>query len=736
MNKKKLSVVMAGAMLASSVSPVLAATESTASAAELGMLVQKVRKQLTSKRFADATDADKTRNGAEAGKSVYYITITKANSNEGTKITSVDDLTKAGNENALQNELQEQFKNLKAGDVVNIYSKGFKEEDGKAYANGRQTTYTKADFKTNATALITEIRKGLAADADGSDIATDGQNKTLIDADADVAFDTDHVVITFNAGTNIKGLDSSNKMTIKEGNRILDFSKFIDASGNPVEIKSGTPAKASDVYGIAEKPESELGYTADYADEKIETIKVEGGLTSLKTSDLYDGLMLTTKGHEVLTEVKEADENKGKAANFNYATNGKVSFTTANGTTIANANYTLPKNSDGTYSFMLTVTDTFDSSKTKTYTITGDKEETTTLLNWLYTQDPKVDLLAGKNRYATAVSIAKEQVGMPKLATADENNIVLVNGESLVDGLAASPLAAQLTYKAKGGTAGTDAAAPILLTESGKLPKETREFLIDLIGEKTIKDIKTTIHIVGGTTVVSRDVEKELKSLGFKIERYNGANREETSLRVADKVLELQGDSTDQTVNRFVVGAEGEADAMSIAPIASTISSGDATPIIVSKKGGLTYDGLNMLEDKKVTVVGGEGVLNASEYEAIEEAVGKDGAVRRISGENRQATNAAIINTFYTNAFGSATEKIVVAKDGKGKNIDLVDALTAANLAAQSKAPIVLATNSLSSEQINALELNAKTAGNVYQVGLGVNPEVVRTVAQNLGLAK
>ena len=49
MNKKKLSVVMAGAMLASSVSPVLAATESTASAAELGMLVQKVRTQLTSK---------------------------------------------------------------------------------------------------------------------------------------------------------------------------------------------------------------------------------------------------------------------------------------------------------------------------------------------------------------------------------------------------------------------------------------------------------------------------------------------------------------------------------------------------------------------------------------------------------------------------------------------------------------------------------------------------------------
>ena len=53
MNKKKLSVVMAGAMIASSVAPVLAATESTKTTAELGMLLQKVRKQIESKRFSN-----------------------------------------------------------------------------------------------------------------------------------------------------------------------------------------------------------------------------------------------------------------------------------------------------------------------------------------------------------------------------------------------------------------------------------------------------------------------------------------------------------------------------------------------------------------------------------------------------------------------------------------------------------------------------------------------------------
>ena len=69
MNKKKLSVVMAGAMLASSVSPVLAATESELDTSRLGSLVEKVYDKLTSERFTAGT-GDK-----EAGKSVYGVKI-------------------------------------------------------------------------------------------------------------------------------------------------------------------------------------------------------------------------------------------------------------------------------------------------------------------------------------------------------------------------------------------------------------------------------------------------------------------------------------------------------------------------------------------------------------------------------------------------------------------------------------------------------------------------------------
>ena len=68
--------------------------------------------------------------------------------------------------------------------------------------------------------------------------------------------------------------------------------------------------------------------------------------------------------------------------------------------------------------------------------------------------------------------------------------------------------------------------------------------------------------------------------------------------------------------------------------------------------------------------------------------------------------------------------------------MELVDALAAANMASNKKAPIVLATDKLSDAQINALELKAKDSDTLYQVGHGVARDVVKTIAQRLGLAK
>ena len=77
MNKKRLSVVMAGAMLASSVAPVLAAEvqKSEMPANEAGLLIRKVRETLNSKVFADKADDKDGLNAGFYGKSVYFVTL-------------------------------------------------------------------------------------------------------------------------------------------------------------------------------------------------------------------------------------------------------------------------------------------------------------------------------------------------------------------------------------------------------------------------------------------------------------------------------------------------------------------------------------------------------------------------------------------------------------------------------------------------------------------------------------
>ena len=165
---------------------------------------------------------------------------------------------------------------------------------------------------------------------------------------------------------------------------------------------------------------------------------------------------------------------------------------------------------------------------------------------------------------------------------------------------------------------------------------------------------------------------------------------------------------------------------MSIAAVAAETK----TPIIVGANNGISEDATYELKGKKATIIGGEAVVSKADYEAIKAEA--DG-VARISGANRQSTNAEIIKKFYKGNFLRA-ENVIVAKDGKANKTELVDALAAANMASAKNAPIVLATNSLSKEQTNALILNAKNAEALYQVGHGVSRDVVKTIARELGL--
>ena len=92
-------------------------------------------------------------------------------------------------------------------------------------------------------------------------------------------------------------------MVIKEGDRILDFSKYIDGNGNPQTVSGSTAPGV--VCGFPVKEDTDLEYTNNYADTLVKTTVITEGGNSFKTSDLYDGLMLTTKGHDLLAAVKD-----------------------------------------------------------------------------------------------------------------------------------------------------------------------------------------------------------------------------------------------------------------------------------------------------------------------------------------------------------------------------------------------------------------------------------------------
>ena len=213
--------------------------------------------------------------------------------------------------------------------------------------------------------------------------------------------------------------------------------------------------------------------------------------------------------------------------------------------------------------------------------------------------------------------------------------------------------------------------------------------------------------------------------MGFSVERFGGDNREETSLEVA-RGMGLTGNAN----ALFVVGANGEADAMSIASEASKVAK--QTPIIVAKAGGLTKNAVRFIKTNAsggdVDVIGGESVFSKEDYEKIDEVV--TAKVDRVAGSNRFETNAEIIKKY-----ASDITEVILVKDGVSNKNELIDALSAANYAAGK--PIVLATDKITESQKVAV-LDGKDAGGftkLTQIGQGVARTTLEAVAEFLGLS-
>ena len=720
MNKKRLSVVMAGAMLATSVAPVLAAEVQKVnhSANELGLLQEEIRNLVEKNVFANEEENAPTGKDDVRNQSVYAVFI---NGKEQTQLTA----------NASTQKWQNAFNSLRVGDSVKVYDKGHKEVDGKLYHYEVKTDYPKYDEKS-----LKDLKDLLVDNIDPNK-----ENGKLFKS---VEFNSvGQLVLDFHDDVKVPGLESEKTIilekdvsrkfkTEKDANTGITSLKYYTDEARKTEATLNSTVKPEEFYGFVL-----AGKVTDatvISSSLVKEYTITPGGYNFDVADLYDGLFLTDKGNEFFGMLKDniAAGREGKIVinddELNYYEIGRIQ----DQETIKALETQIFRNIkeyNGVYRFEIRLS-AKDDLKAETYTISGkNKQEVARLASWMLRPQARVDKFEGSNRYETAVLLAKEYAGLngPVVTNNSHGNtkeirdIVLVNGNALVDGLAAAPLASSIADK-------TSRKVPMLLTEADHLPKATVKFLKELMADHLVGNNKSaTIHLVGGESVLNKSLEKELRGLGFKIERYDGDNREETSLLVMDAVRKNNGKDS----KAFVVGAEGEADAMSI----SAVAADQKTPIVVAKKGGISEDAVYELKGMDTTIVGGKTVVTARDENALREEAK---SVNRIYGDNRKATNAKVIEKYY-NESGFAegvgrAQNVIVAKDGQRRPIDLVDALAAANMAATKKAPIVLATSKLSKEQESAINSYAKDAYGLFQVGGQVNKEVVRTIAKMLNL--
>ena len=681
MNKKRLSVVMAGAMLASSVAPVLAATpQYEVNGSNRGLLIKELRELMLSKTFANEAV-----NKEFAGECVFYVQMGKGL--DVKQFYTVESIPK----------MEEAINAAPVGTVIEVVNGGYVEKNGKYYHFALEDKVTETEKTFNKASLKEAADKFKA-------------NKENYPAIYSMDFDGETLTVEIRKAADETKLET---VTFKAGDKELDFSKPVDVNGDVLDGR--TPQSDwSDLATFKPVVLTETIHKDDPIDEKVVariTVSDADSKVNVKLSDLYDGLLLTSKGQELLDKVKEANavQNDGlyvSVANVETAKNGVFTFDME----FVNTNPTTNKYEKN----VITVS-------------SNNKAQLEIFNTWMKRGQASVEILAGSNRYETAVKVAKENAKIEDVAL--NGNIVLVNGNALVDGLAAAPLAASVVNKI-GNIPFDGYVAPILLTETNSLPKATLQYMKELVKHQTVGALdQVTVYLVGGEAVISQNVVNQLKTIGVRVVRAGGEDREATSLAVA-KLMEKDNDV--DAKNAFVVGADGEADAMSIASVAAQ----KKQPIIVESRKGLSDSTVDYLKGgkfvsaKSATIIGGKTVVSEeTEAKLKEEKI----VVDRVAGSNRKATNAKVIDRFASNYI----QRVVLSKDGQNNKSELIDALTATSLAVKDNAPIVLATNKMSNEQVNALEKKAYRNGvYVYQVGHGVARDVLKQIATRIGLAK
>ena len=597
------------------------------------------------------------------------------------------------------------------------------------------------DNKSTYTTKNKHYVAGAVTDADTqvslNDIATSGQIDALAGVVAPVSFvKTVTPEPTTNPTKVTIELKSGKKIEVNVNSEALDFTApkaekqdlTLEAVRNSQAVADQVVdfAKIANVGGVSRTLDLQLGDTHEYVLDDVEvheiavpTVYTKAEGYSKAGADLINPLIRAKRDNK-------ADYSFNyKGVNYALATNAgvKVANDAQAEAAVDTANAKIDVAGDG-YVLRLNVRvlDKNDKDRFKTLQFKFEgktQQDLVRVLNDLKGKNEvvvgKFVKLAGSDRAATAVEVSKERFGYK-----EADSVVVVGANALIDGLSAAPLAAAKN-------------APVLIAGKNGLDNGS---LAEI--ERACKDLSNkTVYIVGGENSVPYAAKKQLEDkFGAVVVRLAGDDRYDTSLEVDHRLVKDAQAST----TRFVVGGNGAADAMSASAVAAKKTAGKVSPILVVKKDGIKATTRTYLAGKvaQAYVVGGTSTASTQVFKDIEKVINQtpagnnaaDNKVKRLSGEDRYATNLAVINEFYANP--KANGLAVVS----GKTQYLVDAQTAGAFAADRGLAVLLTADKLNKDQEDTLA-NGVLKGlrtNIYQVGGVVSNDVMKSVVDILGL--
>lgn len=595
------------------------------------------------------------------------------------------------------------------------------------------------DNKSTYTTTNKHYVKGAVSDADTQVSLSDIDSPAKINALAGVVAPVSFVETATPNTTGDKVtivLKSGKKIEVGVNSEALDFTApkaekqdlTLEAVRNSQAVANQVVdfAKIANVGGVSRTLDLPLGDTHEYVLDDVEvheiavpTVYTKAEGYSKAGADLINPLIRAKRDNK-------ADYSFNyKGVNYALATNAgvKVANDAQAEAAVDTANAKIDVAGDG-YVLRLNVRvlDKNDKDRFKTLQFKFEgktQQDLVRVLNDLKGKNEvvvgKFVKLAGSDRAATAVEVSKERFGYK-----EADSVVVVGANALIDGLSAAPLAAAKN-------------APVLIAGKNGLDNGS---LAEI--ERACKDLSNkTVYIVGGENSVSYAAKKQLEDkFGAVVVRLAGDDRYDTSLEVDHRLVKDGQAST----TRFVVGGNGAADAMSASAVAAKKAAGKVSPILVVKKDGIKATTRTYLAGKvdQAYVVGGTSTASTQVFKDIEKVISVTPAgyntlnnkVKRLSGEDRYATNLAVINEFYANP--KANGLAVVS----GKTQYLVDAQTAGAFAADRGLAVLLTADKLNKDQEDTLA-NGVLKGlktNIYQVGGVVSNGVMKSVVDILGL--